>query len=59
MLYTSKRENAPIMVSLALMLIAMTAVFGQTPAGSFEVSGVVLDPIGAVIPGAALSSRPK
>lgn len=54
---TSRRENARIVCSLALMLISIAAVFGQTPAGSFEVSGVVLDPSGAVIPGATVILR--
>jgi Carboxypeptidase regulatory-like domain/TonB dependent receptor len=38
-----------IVRALALTLIAATGVFGQGPAKSFEVTGVVLDPSGAVI----------
>lgn len=50
-------KSARIVGSLALVLIAMAAVLGQTPAGSFEVSGVVLDPSGAVISGATIVLR--
>src|SRR5262245_59667321 len=42
---------------LGLVLIALIAGFGQTPAGAFEVSGVVLDPSGAVIAGAKVVLR--
>lgn len=42
---------------LALMFVAVTEVLGQSPARSFEVSGVVLDPSGAVIAGAKVVLR--
>ncbi len=46
-----------MLACFALMLIAAIAVPGQSPAGSFEVSGVVLDPAGAVIAGAKVMLR--
>ena len=42
---------------LALMFVAVTEVVGQSPARSFEVSGVVLDPSGAVIADAKVTLR--
>ncbi len=42
---------------LALMFVAVTEVPGQGPARSFEVSGVVLDPSGAVIADAKVILR--
>jgi hypothetical protein len=44
---------------LALILLAVVAVFGQGPTHSFEVSGVVFDPNGAVIAGAKVILRQK
>ena len=41
----------------SLMLIAVTAVLGQGPTRSFDVSGVVLDPNGAVIGDAKITLR--
>ncbi len=52
-----RKEGSRIVGSLALTLIAMAAVFGQSPASSFEVSGVVLDPSGAVIARATIVLR--
>lgn len=52
-----RSEASRIVGSLALMLISMTAVFGQSPAGSLEVSGVVLDQSGAVVSGAIIGLR--
>ena len=43
--------------ALSLMLLAVVAVFGQSPTRSFEVSGVVLDPNGAVIADARVILR--
>lgn len=54
---SNRKASTRIAGSLALVLIAVTAVFGQSPAGSFEVSGVVLDPSGAVIGGATIVLR--
>ncbi|HXI92875.1 MAG TPA: carboxypeptidase regulatory-like domain-containing protein [Blastocatellia bacterium] len=42
---------------LAVMLVAASEVPGQSPARSFEVSGVVLDPSGAVIADAKVTLR--
>lgn len=39
------------------MLITAISVFGQTPARSFEISGILLDPNGAVIAGAKVNLR--
>jgi hypothetical protein len=46
-----RRHNSELRIvrSLALTLIAAIGVFGQSPAKSFEVTGVVLDPSGAVV----------
>ena len=52
-----RKENAPTVVAAALMLLGMVAVFGQSPTRSFEVSGVVLDPSGAVIADARVILR--
>ncbi len=52
-----RKESSRIVGSLALTLIAMAAVFGQSPTRSFEVSGVVLDPSGAVIADAKVILR--
>jgi hypothetical protein len=46
-----------MLACFALMLIAATAAAGQSPARSFEVSGVVLDPSGAVIADAKVILR--
>lgn len=46
-----------ILGCLALMFVAVTEVPGQSPARSFEVSGVVLDPSGAVIADAKVILR--
>ena len=54
---TFRKESSRIVGSLALMLIAIVAAPGQSRAGSFEVSGVVLDPNGAVIAGATIVLR--
>jgi hypothetical protein len=52
-----RKVGARIIASLALTLIALASGFAQSPAGSFEVSGVVLDPSGAVVAGATVVLR--
>ena len=46
-----------LLASLALIFIAAIAARGQSATRSFEVSGVVLDPSGAVIAGAKITLR--
>ena len=56
---TRQTENPKprIVACLALVLTAVITGFGQTSTNSFEVSGVVLDPNGAVIAEAAVTLR--
>lgn len=42
---------------LALSLLAVIVSFGQSPANSFELSGVVFDPRGAVLTEAKVTLR--
>src|SRR6266850_1906295 len=55
---TSNESLTPrIQISLALILITAISVLGQSPARSFEISGILLDPSGAVIADAKVVLR--
>lgn len=60
MLVKGKRDKPVgrgMLASLALMLVGAISVYGQNATRSFELSGVVLDPSGAVIAGAKVILR--
>jgi hypothetical protein len=59
-LVKSKRDKAVgrrMLTSLTLMLVGAISAYGQNAIRSFELSGVVLDPSGAVIAGAKVIVR--
>ena len=55
---SSRESLAPrIPICLALMLITTISVLGQSPARSFEISGILIDPNGATIADAKVDLR--
>ncbi|PYT03871.1 MAG: hypothetical protein DMF60_17060, partial [Acidobacteria bacterium] len=54
-----ERLTLRIPICLALMLVTTVSVLGQSPARSFEISGILVDPNGAVIADAKVDLRRK